>query len=129
MNMKTFSIETPASKTELFNYLSDISALPEWATEFCKELKTVDGHSKVTTPMGEIFFEIHGDTKTGVIDFATSPDGKQFRSMPSRVIGLPNGGSAYIVTFVQEPGMNDDMFSRQCQSLDREMENIRARFS
>jgi len=129
MNMKTFSIETSASKTKLFSYLSDISALPEWATEFCKELKTVDGRSKVVSPMGEIFFEIHGDAKTGVVDFVTSPDGKRFGVMPSRVIELPNGGSAYVVTFVQPPGMSDDIFSDQCQSLTREMENIRARFS
>ena len=45
----TFSV----SRDEVFAYLADIDNLPEWATEFARELKLVDGRYKVVNGLGE----------------------------------------------------------------------------
>ena len=37
--------------------------LPEWATEFARELKMVDGRYKVVNRLGELYFEIHADER------------------------------------------------------------------
>jgi hypothetical protein len=41
----TATLATPPD--ELFAYLADIEKLPEWATEFARELRLVDGRHKV----------------------------------------------------------------------------------
>jgi len=129
MKSHTIAITLPVPKENLFGYLSDITNLPEWATEFCVELKYVDGRHKVVTPGGEIFFAIESDRATGVIDFKTSPDGENFSLLPSRVVGLPDGDSAYIATHFQQPTIPDDIYATECASLEREMEGIGALFS
>ena len=65
----TFSV----SRDEVFAYLADIDNLPEWATEFARELKLVDGRHKVVNGLGEFFFEIRADRESGVIDMLAGP--------------------------------------------------------
>jgi hypothetical protein len=48
---------------------------------------------------------------------------------PTRVIGLPGGKSAYSFTMFKAPTMPDDLFESQYESLRREFDNIRGRFS
>jgi uncharacterized protein YndB with AHSA1/START domain len=38
-----------APPEEVFDYLADVDNLPNWATEFARELKLVDGRYKVVT--------------------------------------------------------------------------------
>ena len=42
----------------MFAYLSKIENLPEWATEFARELRYEDGKAKVVNGLGEFFFAI-----------------------------------------------------------------------
>jgi hypothetical protein len=55
----TTTLATPTA--DVFTYLADIEKLPEWATEFARELKLVDGNHKVVNGLGEFFFEIRAD--------------------------------------------------------------------
>src|SRR5438046_2981656 len=68
MKHHTVSATFQAPPEEVFAYLADIEKLPEWATEFARELRLVDGHYKVVNGLGEFFFEIQADPDTGVID-------------------------------------------------------------
>ena len=42
-----------APQGEVFAFLSRIENLPEWATEFARELKEEDGKAKVVNGLGE----------------------------------------------------------------------------
>ena len=53
----TPTLATPPD--ELFAYLADIEKLPEWATEFAREQRLVDGRHKVVNGQGE--FKTVGD--------------------------------------------------------------------
>jgi uncharacterized membrane protein len=43
METRTVTAVLDAPKEAVFDYLSRIENLPEWATEFARELKIVDG--------------------------------------------------------------------------------------
>ena len=129
MRSETVTITMAAPCGEVFRYLSDIENLPDWATEFARELKHVDGRPKVVNNLGEFFFEIHADADTGIIDMYAGPSPDQLALFPTRVVELPSGESAYSFTMFQAPDMPDELFESQHQSLQRECEHIRHRFA
>ena len=109
--------------------MADIENLPEWATEFARELKRENGDYKVVNNLGEFYFEIHADEDTGVIDMLAGPSKDELALFPTRAVELPGGGTAYTFTMFQGPGMPDELFESQYESLRREFDNIRAVFS
>jgi Polyketide cyclase / dehydrase and lipid transport len=74
MNHYTVTRTFGAPPEEVFAYLADLAKLPEWATEFARELKIVDGRYKVVNGLGEFYFEIRADAETGVIDMLAGAD-------------------------------------------------------
>jgi hypothetical protein len=128
MRHHTVTAAFEAPPEEVFAYLADIERLPEWATEFARELKIVDGRYKVVNGLGELFFEIHADAETGVIDMLAGPDESALLRFPTRVVATPTGGSAYTFTMFQVTGQPDEQFERQHASLLREFENLERRF-
>ena len=125
MNARTVTAVLPVPKDRAFAYLSDVENLPRWATEFARELMVVDGRHKVVNGLGEFFFEIRADEKTGVIDMLAGPTTDELALFPTRVVALPGGRSAYTSTMFQAPGQPDEQFDGQHASLVREFENIR----
>jgi hypothetical protein len=129
MRSETVTAVLPASQDEVFAYFADIENLPKWATEFARELKRENGDYKVVNNLGEFYFEIQADARTGVIDMLSGPAKDQLAVFPTRAVALPGGETAYTFTMFQGPGMPDDLFESQYESLQREFENIEAVFS
>jgi hypothetical protein len=102
--------------------------VPEWATEFARELRLVDGRYKVVNGLGEFFFEIHADAESGVIDMLAGPREDLLQLFPTRVVPFPGGGSAFTFTMFQAPGQSDEQFESQYHSLVREFENVESIF-
>jgi len=123
----TAVLDAPAPR--VFEYLSRIENLPEWATEFARELKYVDGKAKVVNGFGEFYFSIEADSKTGVIDMLAGPTEGELALFPTRVVALGEGASAYSFTMFKPAKMPDELFESQYESLRREFENIREHFS
>ena len=123
----TAVLDAPAAR--VFEYLSRIENLPEWATEFARELKYVDGKAKVVNGLGEFYFSIEADSKTGVIDMLVGPTEDELELFPTRVVALGEGTSAYSFTMFKPAKMPDELFESQYESLRREFETIRERFS
>jgi hypothetical protein len=129
MNSHTETATLEAPRDEVFAYLADIDHLPEWATEFARELKLVDGRYKVVNGLGEFFFEIHADAETGVIDMLAGPDLETLVCFPARVVATPSGGSAFTFTMFRAPGQPEEQFENQHASLLRELGNLERRFN
>jgi hypothetical protein len=70
----------------VFAYLTNIDDMPEWATEFARELRFVDGRYKVVNGLGEFFFEIRADAESGVIDMLARPREDALQLFPTRVV-------------------------------------------
>ena len=129
MRSETVTAVVPAPPTAVFEYVSDIEKLPEWATEFARELKVVDGRHKVVNGLGEFFFEIRADEETGVIDMLAGPTVDELALFPTRVVGLTDGRSAFTFTMFQASGMPDELFESQYRSLLRELEVLETRLA
>jgi hypothetical protein len=114
-----------APKNAVFDYLSKIENLLHWATEFAQELKYEDGKAKVVNGLGEFYFSINADAASGVIDMYTGPAENELALFPTRVVPLGKDKSAYSFTMFKAPGMPDELFESQYESLRREFDNIR----
>ena len=129
MRSETVTAVVPAPPTAVFEYLSDIEKLPEWATEFARELKHDGEDYKVVNGLGEFYFEIKADSQTGVIDMFAGPAKDQMANCPTRVVALPDGGTTFCLTMFPAPDMPDELFASQHESLKREVTNIHAAFA
>jgi hypothetical protein len=128
MNHHTLTATFATPRDEVFGYLADIERLPEWATEFARGLKLVDGRYKVVNGLGEFFFEIRADPNSGVIDMLAGPREDALALFPSRVVALADGGGAFTFTMFQALGQTDEQFESQYASLEREFDNLRGCF-
>ncbi|HEV2712775.1 MAG TPA: hypothetical protein VGU26_06745 [Gaiellaceae bacterium] len=129
MESRTVTAVLDAPKHRVFSYLSEIENLPKWATEFARELKYEGGRAKVVNGLGEFFFDIDADPRTGVIDMYAGPTEDALALFPTRVVELPRGRSAYTFTMFQPPDMPDELFTSQYEALLREFDNIRRTFA
>jgi hypothetical protein len=126
MRSETVTTVLPVPRERVFEYMSDVRNLPEWATEFARELREQDGEYRVVNNLGEFLFEIRADERTGVIDMYAGPSRDQLAVFPTRAVSLPDGRTSYSFTMFQAPGMPDELFESQYESLKREFENIEA---
>ena len=126
MRSETVTAVLPAPQKAVFEYISDIEKLPEWATEFARELKRDGQDYKVVNGLGEFYVQIRADPETGVIDMFVGPSKDQLSIFPTRAVELPDGRTAFSFTMFQGPGMPDELFDSQHQSLKREFANIAA---
>jgi hypothetical protein len=128
MRSETVTAVLDAPADEVFDYLSRIENLPEWANEFARELRFDDGEAIVVNGLGEFVFRIEADAESGVIDMLAGPSADELAVFPTRVVELPGLGTAFTFTMFQLPGTPDELFAAQHASLEREFENIRAHF-
>jgi hypothetical protein len=124
MRSATVTTVVEAGPERAFAYLADIENLPEWATEFARELRQEGDDYKVVNGLGEFYFQIESDPGTGVIDMYAGPTKSEMGVFPTRVIPLPDGRSAYTFTMFQGPDMPVELFESQLASLQREFANI-----
>src|SRR5215212_6568006 len=95
---RTVTAVLEAPKDVVFDYLSRVENLPEWATDFAQELKHEDGRTKVVNALGEFFFDIAADPDSGVIDMYAGPTQDALALFPTRVVALDEKRSAYSFT-------------------------------
>ena len=124
MRSATVTTVLDAPQEEVFGYLADIENLPEWATEFARELRREGEDYKVVNGLGEFFFRIEAEPRTGVIDMFAGPTRDAMAVFPTRAVRLPDGRTAYSFTMFQAPDMPDELFDAQYESLRREFANI-----
>jgi hypothetical protein len=129
MRSHTVTTVLAAPKREVFAYMAEVENLPEWATEFARELRRDEDGYTVVNNLGEFRFEIRSDEESGVIDMLAGPSAAEMAVFPTRAVELGDGRTAYTFTMFQGPGMPDELFEAQYESLKREFANIEARFA
>jgi hypothetical protein len=129
MRSKSVTVVLDAPHTEVFEFLARVESMPEWATEFARELRWEDGQPKVVNGLGEFWIRIDADRDTGVIDMLAGPDPDDLALFPTRVVSLPDDRSAFTFTMFQPPEMPDELFESQHSSLLRELAGLQDRFA
>ena len=128
MRSETMTAVLDAPADDVYDYLSRIENLPQWANEFARELTWREGEAVVRNGLGEFVFRMNADPETRVIDMFAGPSSDELALFPTRVVELSRDTSAFSFTMFQAPGMPGELFDSQHASLRREFENIRARF-
>jgi len=129
MRSATVTTVLRAPQQAVFEYMADIEHLPEWATEFAREVRRDGDDYKVVNGLGEFVFAIRADRDSGVIDMFAGPTKDAMAVFPTRAVALPDGRTAYSFTMFQGPGMSEELFDAQHASLQREFANIERVFS
>jgi hypothetical protein len=124
MRNATVTTVLDAPQAAVFAYLREIEHLPEWATEFARDLRREGDDYKVVNGLGEFYFAIEADPASGVIDMFAGPSKDAMALFPTRAVALPDGRTAFSFTMFQAAGMPDDLFDAQHASLLREFGNI-----
>jgi hypothetical protein len=124
MRSETVTTILDAPQERVFAYMADIRHLPEWATEFARELREDGDGYRVVNNLGEFLFEIRADEDTGVVDMFAGPTRDEMAIFPTRAVALPDGRTSFSFTMFQGPGMPDELFDSQHASLKRELENL-----
>ena len=117
-----------APKEQVFDYLSRIENLPDWATEFARELKYEDGKAKVVNGLGE-FYHDRGGPRDGRDRHVRRPGGGRARPLPHPRRRAARRAERLRFTMFRAPEMTDELFESQYESLLREFDNIRSTFS
>jgi hypothetical protein len=129
MRSESVTVVLDAPRAEVFDFLARVESMPEWATEFARELRWEDGRPKVVNGLGEFWVRIEADPETGVIDMLAGPAPDELALFPTRVVPLPGDRSAFTFTMFQGHEMPDELFDSQHASLLRELEILRSRFA
>jgi hypothetical protein len=129
MRSRTVTTVLSAQQPKVFDYMADIEHLPQWATEFARELRREGDDYKVVNGLGEFFFSIEADPGSGVIDMFAGPTKDAMAVFPTRAVALPDGRTAYSFTMFQWPDMPDELFASQHESLKRELANVERMFN
>jgi hypothetical protein len=124
MRSATVTKVLDASRQTVFDYMADIENLPQWATEFAREMRREGDDYKVVNGLGEFFFRIESEPETGVIDMFAGPTKEAMAVFPTRAVSLPDGRTAYSFTMFQGPEMPEELFDAQRASLERELVNL-----
>jgi uncharacterized membrane protein len=127
MRSETRTIAIAAPPQAVYDYVSDLSVLPDWAIGFARSIRQENGGWIVTTAAGaEVPIRVDADRDHGVVDFVGSPaPGAEFAA-PSRVLAHGDG-SVYVFTVLQAPGMPDEVVDAQAEALEHELQVLKAR--
>jgi len=120
---KTTSID--AAPERVMAFLGNPENLPRWAVGFAKSIRKDEEGWVVTTSSGEVGIRVEADPSSGVVDFFMFLAPGVEAIAGSRV--LPRGGgSEYVFTQFQPPGMSDEVFEKNVQAVTHELTVLKA---
>ena len=121
--MKSSSVHqvVDASYTTVFGYLADIENFPDWAAPFCLAWRVREERHFVTSPAGELAFELVSCRETGSVDVRFGPTHDRLVNFPLRVVALGPGRSLVVFTGWQLPGVSDEEFAGQVDGMRQEL--------
>lgn len=119
----SIAIDRPSSA--VYEYAADPANLPRWAGGLTSAtVEQVDGQWVADSPMGRVTISFVAQNDFGVLDHVvTLPSGESVYN-PMRVI--PYGDASEVVfTLRQSPGMSDDEFARDAESVRTDLDSLR----
>jgi len=111
MKAQTLNITINCEVARVYEFVADLSNLPQWAKTFCLSIKKVNKTWQIETRQGPVQMRIAKKNTLGVLDHFVSVCSKNEVFVPMRVV--PNGkGSEVIFTVFQQPEMSDENFAK-----------------
>ena len=127
MKNRTITVSVPASRDDVFRFLSELSNLPLWATESFQRLTHERDCAKVWTPTGQVYVAIVADERTGVIDLLTGSRLDEMTLCPLRVLSQAHGASVSCTLF-QSADEPDEFYDRTYVAMLSDFRGLTKRF-
>lgn len=120
---QTITASIARAPAEVSAFIRDYARLPEWLS-FITGIREDAGRWQIETPAGVMRIEFVPANDFGVVDHRVwLADGQEFYN-PMRVVA--NGaGSEVLFTLYQTPGMSDEQFAADAQTVQADLENLR----
>ena len=120
MRSDTQTITIDARPSDVLAFVAAGENLPRWAIGFAKAVRPGQGGWIVTTGQGEVPTRIEAHEGTGTVDFHMEPSPGTTTTAYARVV--PNaGGSEFVLTQMQPPGMPDQLFEQLVAAVGHEL--------
>jgi len=120
----TEQIAISSSKDAVFDFVADAENLPSWATGFAKAVRR-DGEAWVVdSPQGDVGLRVESDALSGVVDYVMEIGPGMTATGFSRVVAHGEA-SVYMFTLLQAPGMPDEAFKGQIESIRVELPTLK----
>lgn len=120
MKSATHSVTIDASPETVFAFVSQPQNMPRWAVRFCRGIRRDGDRWIASTPNGDMEVVMESDARVGVVDFHWRPSAEVEAVAPARVV--PNGGGTeFLLTLFQSPGMSDVDFDTGQAGLRHEL--------
>jgi hypothetical protein len=101
---------------EVYDYASNPSNLPQWASGLGSSVERVDGQWIVASPMGRVVVAFAPRNEFGVLDHdVTLPSGETVHN-PMRVT-VDGTGCEMVFTLRRQSGMSDEDFERDADAV------------
>lgn len=127
----TLTVTIDAPYERVARDLADPVTHPEWAHEFFSGPTRRGEGDEVVVPVplmgGDARFRIESDLEHGILDLYLAPLGAELGPpLPVRLV--PNlDGVDVLWTLSRPPGLPDEPWRAGCESMQRELESLRAR--
>lgn len=125
--VRTYHIVVDAPAEAVFDYIMDLGNLSRWSIHWCKDVRLVPDGAIVTTANGDLYFGITGDRDSGILDWWAGPTMETAQRWPTRVVGLPDGQTLYLVTALladTAPPNIDQWFNDELAMLKQQVEAL-----
>jgi hypothetical protein len=126
VTIRNYHVIIDAPVETVYDFVADLSTLPDWAYHFCQSARLVDTGAIITTPRGEQYFGITGDRDLGVLDWWAGPTMETATRWPTRLVALPGERSLYTVTAIFGASVSPDLdghFADELGALKRLVES------
>ncbi len=129
---ETLTVTIDAPFAQVAHDLADPLNHPEWAQEFfASKAEALTGdtvRAAVPAMGGEVKFRIDADEERGIFDLYLAPLEAPGYGPPLPVRLIPNGGGVDVLwTLARLSGVSDDAWRQGLASMQRELEQLRAR--
>ena len=123
MRARSVSVFIDRDPASVFEFVSQIRSLPQWAMQFIRSMSRPRGGWSAA-PRGSVRVRLRNNPAAGIADQRIIPEpGREFL-VPLRV--LPNNAGAEVaVTMFQPEEMPDHVFDKMADMLGRELEVLR----
>ena len=117
-NHISVSINCPAGR--VYEFISNPLNLPKWASGLSASIKNINGEWIAESPNGKVKVKFAEKNKFGILDHSvTLPSGVEVY-IPLRVLSN-NAGSELIFTLYQLPGMSDQFFAKDIETVKKDL--------
>jgi len=124
MKSRVVTIAINCDPQTVYDFVSDLSNLPKWATTFCRAIKVIDGQWLIDTAQGPLKIRIAAKNNLGVLDhYVTTSLGNEV-FVPMRVV--PNAsGTDIIFTIFQQANMSEEQFQEDARLVAQDLQTLK----